>query len=721
MPSQSTAVALVTCLCAVGAAAQESRDAVPVSRTDTPLQIDGVLDDEAWQTAIAISDFTQTRPDQGAAPSEATEFRVLYDEDTLYVGVRCFDSTAPGGVLAREMRPDISPRGDDNVSIVLDANLDNRTGFFFRLGAAGGESEGLIEDNDLIGLEWDGLWDGKTSIDDEGWSAEFAIPLATIVFDPEQPTWGINVSRTIGRLDETIRWRNAQRGRDFSELSRAGRISGIEGLEAGGGLRFSPFLTVDTNLDSGDIDTDLGFDLFYRITPTIETSVTVNTDFAETEIDDRVVNLTRFPVFFPEQRDFFLEQSGIFEFGGIGRSPLPFFSRRIGIVDGEERGILAGLRVTGEHAGTRFGAINVQMDESDELGNKNLSALRIVRPILGESNAGLILTNGDPTQRGNNTLVGADFNYRRSADTADGLTWTGSAYVQATTTDTTGQDNDNSDTTALGGRFRAQAPLYRFDHGFARIGENYDPALGFVQRRGVWEFFGGGARTFVYDNEGGWLNETIRETELSVRHNTFLLDTGEPDTSEIEIEYDIDTRSDDRFSINIFYEHENLEEPFEIVDGVELPTGRYNTGGTTASFNTSNAREISIDGRTTARTFFNGSRFDYEVGAEWRPGPQFFAEGRFEFRDIKTDQGDFVVRIATGRASVQLSPEWNISSTIQYDSLSDEVGINARMRYEFRPGQELFVVLNEGLDVDEGEFQSLESQIIFKLGLTFQF
>lgn len=713
------AAALSLTVCA-GAEASGIAEAAgtDAARTAAPPIIDGRLDDQAWELATPRDDFTQALPNQGAAPSERTEFRVLYDDERLYIGVRCFDSGGRGAVIAREMRPDVDPSGDDNINIAIDTNGDGRTGYFFRLGAAGGKSDGIIEDNDLIGLEWDGLWTGRVSVDDEGWSAEFAIPLSTVAFDPRADTWGINLSRNVGRLNETIRWRNAVRGRSFTELSQAGELRGIVGLESGSGLRFQPFITAETDLDSGDVAFDPGFDLFYRITPTVNASVTVNTDFAETEVDDRIVNLTRFPVFFPEQRDFFLEENGIFQFGGVRQSPLPFFSRRIGIVGGEEKGILAGLRLTGKADGTRFGVLNVQMDRTDELGAKNLSVVRVRRPVLGESNAGFIITNGDPGRRGNNTLFGADINFRKTAEDPDGITWTGSAFVQGTVTDTTGVDDDNSDTTAVGGRFRAGTPLYSFDSGFARIGENYNPALGFVGRRGRWETFGGASRTWVT----GGRDSFISEIELGVRHNTFFLIEGEPDTSEVTF-FDLGLQNfqNDSVSLRGEYFHENLEEPFEIIDGVVLPVDRYNNVGVAAGFRTSDIREVSVDGDIRARQFFNGSRVDYEIGGAWRPSPRFFAEGEFEFRDVKTDQGDFVVRIASGRASVQLSPELSISSTVQYDSLSDEVGINARLRYEFDPGQEIFVVLNEGIDATDGEFESLDSEVIFKLGLTFQF
>jgi hypothetical protein len=545
-------------------------------RVDEGPRIDGVLDDAMWSLAAPSDDFRQADPVVGAEPSERTAFRVVYTETDLYIGVRCFVEAGGGTVLARQTRRDQGAQGDDSIFVSFDTNRDGQSGFFFEVGAAGARGDGLIDNDALLGRSWDGIWEARTSVDEGGWSAEIRIPFATFSFDSDLTAWGFNVSREMGRKRENVRWRNWRREGSVVQVSQAGLLDGLEDLRQGRGLTLRPFTSVITNLETNDIDVEVGADLFYRVTPQLTLALTVNTDFAEAEVDDRVVNLTRFPVFFPERRDFFLEDAGVFDFGGVRRSPRPFFSRRIGLVGGTQRGITAGARLTGRAGDWRIGAMTVQMDPDDELGDKNLSVLRLQRDVLESSNVGIIFTNGDPAGRGQNTLIGADFNYRNNNAFGGKGRITGDLFAQATRTDTVGVDDDNTDTSAIGGRFSINRDPWDFDVFVARIGEAYDPALGFVSRRGRNEYNVGGSYTWRFSEE----ESVVRNIRLRVNGNAFTYLNNTTDTVDINLpDLSVNFHSGEFLGARAFLSRDNLIEPFAIADGITVPRGQYDNTG----------------------------------------------------------------------------------------------------------------------------------------------
>lgn len=715
--------AIASVLASASALGSEPADPVALGETGrvvaAPAQgaitVDGKLDEDDWARATPVSDFTQTGPIEFGEPSFKTQMRVLTSPEYVYVGFRCFDDE-PELINARVKAPDAGTDGDDWIFLVLDTNGDKRSGYFFRLTAAGGKTEGLIDNGSSIGNNWDGIWEGRVHIDEQGWTAEFAIPAKTIAFDVENQPWGINASRWIGRKNELIRWRNARRNGDTTQVARAGELTGITELDPGLGLTIKPFYVGQVDITDEDIRGDVGLDVFYRLDNDDTLALTYNTDFAETEVDDRIVNLTRFPTFFPEQRDFFLEDAGVFGFGGINQSPLPFFSRRIGIVNGEQRDILAGARLTGREGDLRYGLLNVQMQEDDELGEKNLSVVRLQQNVGEESAIGMMLTNGDPTRRGNNTLIGVDSRWRHTDD-ATQTTYEALAWAQVTRTDATGVDDDNSDTTAVGGNFNFNASRWNGRVFFARIGENYDPALGFVQRRGRYELSSNASRVFLFDD-----NPNIYSFRVSSRHNVFWLLDGEVDSADVTVlEADLESQSRDEIELALLYNHENIETPFEIIDGVTIPTGRYDSTGVRLQASTAFNRDWRLNGSVTERVFYTGSRTDYRIFGSIKPTPGLEATAEYILNDIRLDEGDFAVRIARSRVSWQLTPELSFSSTLQWDNQSDELGLNARMRWEYRPGQELFVVYNEGFDVEDDSFRSQRQDVSVKLGFTMRF
>jgi hypothetical protein len=698
----------------VAAAARAAPPAADVVRAVVPPVIDGRLDDPAWREAAVLDGFRQVEPVEGGPPSERTEVLLLYDADFLYVAFRCLDRD-PDAIVGTQMRRDADLDPDDRVRFVIDTFLDRRNGFLFEMNPVGAKSDALVENNTNLRRDWDGIWYGRASIDDEGWVAEMAIPAKTISFDPAGTRWGFNAERFIRRRNEQVRWASPSQNIRIQSVADAGIIEGLEDLEQGIGLDVKPFglLRYERNddRDRERVEADAGVDLFYKLSPASTLAITVNTDFAETEVDERRINLTRFPLFFPEKRDFFLQDAGIFSFGGIFRNPLPFQSRRIGLgPGGEVRDILAGAKLTGRFDDLNVGILDVVMQDDDELGQKNFFVARPSLNVLDESSIGAIVTSGDPDSDGDNTLAGADFNYRTSSFDGDKVV-EGNLWLQYS--DTT----DAGDDTSWGFKLRYPNDRIRWDVGYTRIGDEFEAALGFVPRPAIHEYF------------GGWryrwrpADDRIRRIDAGLRGMwvTDLDDRTESQELSLEL-LEIETEAGDVLTVEYDNEREVLVEPFEIFEDVTIPVGDYRFQSVSAGLFSSEGRPVSVNLFVRHGEFYSGHRTDVEVGVDWRASRHLTLGVEYEQNDVDLDEGDFTTRVARGRANVFFTPDLSWQTFAQYDNVSDTFGINSRVRWIIEPGREIFFVVNHGFTIDDDDrIRSGATEITTKLGWTFRF
>jgi len=384
--------------------------------TATPPTIDGSLNDDTWKNASIINELYQREPNPGKPVSEKTEFYFLYDHNNIYIGIRCFDD--PEGITAKELARDVSLGDDDRVQIILDTYLDGRSGYWFQIGPRGSIGDALVNENGKdFNKSWDGLWDGKAKITSEGWDGELIIPFKTLGFKKGNSTWGLKLIRYIKRKSETSYWPETSLNANKFQVSDAGRITGIADITQGIGLDIIPYLTSGISKKQ-DVDPkaviDGGLDAFYHITPSLKAAITVNTDFAQTEVDEKQINLTRFSLFFPEKRDFFLDGANYFTFGinGDSENPqgtqmIPFFSRRIGLdAGGNPVPIKYGGKFTGKIGNWNLGALHIKDD--NQWDNPGYSVGRISRNLGKQSSIGLIGTNGNAFSDLKNTLAGID-------------------------------------------------------------------------------------------------------------------------------------------------------------------------------------------------------------------------------------------------------------------------------------------------------------------------
>ncbi|MCA9310577.1 MAG: carbohydrate binding family 9 domain-containing protein, partial [Phycisphaerales bacterium] len=670
----------------------------PAMAVSDPPVIDGVLDDAAWALVEPVSNFTQRSPVEGAAPSQRTAFRVLYDRDAIYIGVRCWDDD-PGGIIATQMQRDGGLGVDDNISIVLDTFLDQRNGYLFEVGAAGAKRDALVEDNDRTRYEWDGIWYARTTIDDLGWVAEISIPTRTVAFNPELGQWGFNIERQIRRLNESVRWASPRLARGITSMTDTGRITGLSDLNVGRGIEVKPYTTLTYREATGDVDFEVGGDVSFRLTPNLTLTLTYNTDFAETEVDARRVNLTRFPLFFPEKRDFFLQDAGIFNFGGIRSSPLPFFSRRIGIVDGREVDLEYGAKLTGRVDDLNVGLLTVRTGEAREVDSKFLTVGRVQANVGEESTLGAIATYGNPQANEENGLVGVDFNFRDSRRHADtgGVVY-GNVWAQATESSDRG-----SDATAIGGRAGYTSDAAEWNFFLARIGEDYNPALGFVSRAGRHELNTNFRYRYRPEQSGEGDPLALRYMDVRAGGSMFTDLSNELDTGRLTFpSVAWVNNAGDTLAVRHEISKEVPRRDFEISDGVVIPPGSYTFHRFGIGGSTSTIRPVSFSADLEGGGFYSGELVRTQVGVEWRPSASVLLGTSFEHNDVDLDEGEFETEVGSVRLNISFTPRLTWNNLIQYDNVSDSVGLNSRLHWIVRPGQDVFVVLNHGFDTSEG-------------------
>ena len=451
------------------------------------IRIDGKLDEPDWQGALPIGPLIQLDPKEGEPASEETEVRILFDSDAIYFGITCRDRT-PSAIVSKQLTRDADLSVDDRAMVILDPFFDQRNGFFFAVNPSGARADGQVANSaEHISIDWDGIWNAASRITPEGWVAEIVIPFKTLRFKPGLASWGLNVERHIKRKNETDRWAGARRDIWVSNLAEAGRLEGLTGIHQGHGLDIRPFLATGNKDDDGRLD--VGIDVSKNLTPNLNASLTVNTDFAETEVDARQVNLTRFPLFFPEKRAFFLEGAGVFELPGVtGTDLVPFFSRRIGLLEGQEVPILIGTKVIGRQSGYNIGFLDVQTRRVDNVeldGQKvsvdgqNLLAASVSRNFFRQSTVGAIFTRGNPAGAGNNSLIGANARLATSE-------FRGNKNISLDVFMFRTQDEE-SHTSDYAGGFKVDYPndLWDIAMTWKQIGTNFRPALGFVPRAGI--------------------------------------------------------------------------------------------------------------------------------------------------------------------------------------------------------------------------------------------
>lgn len=730
---------LVTAL-GLPAAAQQSEPSEAVTAADrdyritarrapAPPRIDGRVGDEEWAAAELLTDFVQASPDEGAPVSERTEVRIFYDQDALYVSARMYDSR-PDQVVATVLRRDESHDDNDAFAITLDTYHDHRNGFYFETNPMGAQFDAqIIGEGGAGGFgggstfneNWDAVWEAAGRTTDFGWEVEMAIPFWSLRFDRSAlDAWGINFRRSIRRKSEEAYWAPVPRQFSATRLSLSGLLVGLEEIARPRNLQVKPFALGDVSqLPSGPAgrpfsshDTsfggDIGVDLKWSITPNLTLDATANTDFAQVEADDVQINLTRFPLFFPEKREFFLENAGLFDFGNTGFGGirmLGFHSRRIGIESGRPVSILGGARLTGKTGGWNIGLLDMQTDDITELGlpSENHGVVRVRRELGSRSSVGLLYTNRQAFGERWNRAIGFDGRWAATDElTVDGWWMRTDSTEEAAGAQTAGALEADLST----GTWNVSAS-------FVDIGESFDPELGFVARRGVRS----------YDTTVMWTpyfpsSPAVRNLSP---HVSFGYVTDRDDrllSRRWHLDWDVFLRRGDKLSVAHNRRFEQLDLPFEIVPGVVIPSGAYSFDELQLELQSDESRPVFAGLTYTRGDFWNGSYRSASASAGLRAGARLTTRVSWNRTDADLPAGDFVTDLLRLRVAYDFNTRLFLSGLFQYDSLTDQFLSNVRLNFIHTPGADLFLVYNERRLTEDPNL--IDRAIILKLTQLFR-
>lgn len=679
-------------------------------------EIDGDLGDEVWQTAAAITTFYQSDPVEGGIPSEDMSVIIVYDGATIYIGATLYvgDERHITGTIQER---DGEIWDDDQFRIQFDTYDTGRDAFGFMVNPLGSRYDYLVENNSYINAYWNAIWQAKVAQGNDRWAVEMAIPLQSLPHDIAAASWGMQIVRVIRSKNEVIRWSTVTQSLSSVDMSIAGRVSGIHASTGGARLDLQGFAGAswDRNRTDGSHASDSSFDpsgnIFYRITPSLTGTLTVNTDFSDTPLDVRQVNTSRFSLFFPEVREFFLQDAAIFQFGGANFendvNGTPFFSRRIGIVNGQPVDILAGAKLSGSLQRMNIGALSVQTKDTVGVDRQQLSAVRIAADVLGESRVGMVATIGDPTGASDNSVLGMDFLYRNSELFAGRQIVVDTFLLKSRT--------DGLDDSAYGAYISSPKDEFSWNVGFKRIGEDFQPRLGFVNRAGVRRFNAG--TIFNFRPRDSWL----RLASIGGYATVFTDLHGTTESEEYKLQHCGESDNGEQWCVNTSSIREVISETFFLPTEIPVESGDYRYSRLRIQGKTSPVYPASVDVAYEFGDYLGGTRKDFEITLESRLSRFLRANISHSLNQIRLPTGRVDIRITSTTINVNFTPEMQFASQIQYDNISRRLSYAGRYSWEFRPQSELFLSLLQNYIGEPGSFQSTETGLTFRIGNTFRF
>lgn len=661
---------------------------VPVVAEAANLKIDGVLEEAAWGQATRLTEFFQIEPKDGVPSNPKTEVWLMRDDKALYLAFVNYEPTPEAMVLQNQSR-DAFLNEDDRMEFVFDTYRNGKDAYFFQISAAGSIGDALIGDNgQRFNKPWDTAWEGRTQILSDRWIAEIRIPFSSLSFGPD-PIWRANFQRHRAADRSEHRWSNRNRSVGLFNVTEAGDLHGFESLSQGYGLEFRPYFKGKYQDENGDSDLhgEFGGEVNWSITPQLRASLTWNTDFAETEVDDRRVNTSRFPLFFPEKRDFFLQDSTMFQFGEVnGNNVLPFFSRRIGLVGGREIPLDAGVRLAGQAGRFGLGFLGVHTAARQDIGVPD-SDLFVFRPNYQVSQnlaIGSLLTSGNPLSDMDNTVAGVDMRYSTTSFLPGTLNWSNFLVWS---------DDEGLDAQGLG--FGSQASLktrdWQYRASIVGTQDDFAPALGFIRRPG--EALTSGLVQFTPRMEEG----PVRFYRFIVAPSMWTDLDGNTITTRTEVTaFEAEWNSGDKVRAGFLLESDRPDRPFTVGDGVAVNPGTYDWFLPVIRLTSSKNRQVYGQFTILSGDWYDGHITQSRTEVNYRPNAYLNAKLEYNEDRGRVSGGDFTVRIERMSLDFSFNEDLSIETLVQADNQSDTLGLQSRLRWIVEEGRELFLVVDSG-------------------------
>ena len=686
------------------------KPSIACTLTSHPVKVDGWLNEAEWSKADSITSLRMVEPVENGTPTFPTVVKILVSPKNIYLGIKCFDDQ-PDEIVAFSKARDSDLEDEDYLKVILDTYHDGRNGYIFAINPFAARYDALVSFNgESENQNWDGAWDAQTQINGNFWSAEIRIPISTLTYNKSLDSWGFNIERRIQRLLEVNRWSGTSMDYTIGQTRHAGLITSLPQFNPGIGLTPRVSMVGKATQDGEEpvsYEWKPSLDVTQKITTDITAQLTVNTDFAETEVDSRQTNLTRFPVLYPEKRQFFLEGADIFDFGiSLGRSLMPFYSRRIGLHEGNEVPIMWGGKINGKVKNTHFGTLITQTGAVDSLvSGTKMGVVRIKQNILKESSFGMIATMGDPGARNQAWTTGVDFTYQTSTFGSNKNFLVGAWGM------INSREGLEGDKTAIGIKIDYPNDLWDWFVQYRRIGDAFDPSMGFVSRNGIYSY--SGKVDFMPRPE----NRLIRQHRFQFSPSLYTdLNHHWESYRVFFAPFNASLESGDRFEFNIMPQGEYLKNPFEISDGVIIEPGGYHWMRYRLEASTASKRAINGMATYWFGSFYGGRLDQIELQLNWRVMSILVLEFMYENNIGRIPAGDFNKELVAVRTALNISSDLNISLFVQYDNESNSVGSYSRLRWTFAPLGDLFIVYKHNIQPDLADrWQQDQNQLIVKL------
>ena len=674
-------------------------DASGIRLTAAPV-IDGDLSDAIWAGASTISNFNQRNPQEGEVATERTEVRIIFNDQSIFFGIICYDSE-PEKIIATERARDGGPgaavwdgafQSDDSFEIILDTFHSHQDGFLFRTNPLGTKFDSWITDEgSLTNASWDELWNVAATRSEVGWTAEIEIPFQSIRMpDDEVQVWGIDFKRNIRRKNEEVIWSNYRRNFEFVQVSQAGDLFGLRDISSEHKLRIKPYATAGVSREFRDGQPesqhlfDAGIeDVKYQLTPSLILDFTANPDFAQAEVDEQVSNLTRFSVFFPEKREFFQENASLFDFGPGGFRPALklFHSRMVGLSeDREPIDIIAGFKLTGQMRGFEVGVFDAQTEEFKETPGSNFSAVRVRKKVLPRSNVGFMMTNRQ-------SRLEDDYNRTLGVDSSfvffENLSLESFFAVSQT------PEFEEDQWAARPLRIAWDTDLISASADHMIIGRNFNAEMGFVPRTDMKK----STLNFQLSPRPGM--EAVRQLDFTANVHYITSQENVVETREQEVAFRVNLESGDRMRFGYTRTFENLDQGFRLRGLIPVPAGAYDGGRWSINVNAYRARRFSGWFQFQREHFWDGDRTTFNLNPQIRLTDSLSFNIQYRWDDLKLPGGEFSSKLSNIRINYNFSNDWLTSTTLQYDNADDLLSLNFRLNWIYQPGHDLFLVFNQ--------------------------
>ena len=665
--------------------------------------LDGVLDEPVWQEASPVGQFRQRNPQEGNPATEQTEVRIIYTETAIFFGVTCYDSQ-PDRIIATQRARDADLEFDDSFTILLDTFHSHRNAFWFEMNPLGARFDSWITDEGgRTSPEWDERWEVVVAIGEEGWVAEVRIPFSVLRTPAaEEQVWGIDFRRNIKRKNEEVAWSNYRRDFTFEQVSQAGHLVGLGQIPRGFTYRIKPYVLLGLSRSLPEFggasthnESDVGLEDFkYRLSPNLTLDLTVNPDFAETEVDDPQINVTRFPLFFPEKREFFLEDAGVFEFGPGGDVPelRLFHSRRIGLTeDGEAVPILFGGRLTGKAGKFELGLLNAQTLESDPDPRRNYTVGRVKR-IFGRSFVGAMVTN---------LQSGGSSDYNRTAALDSELVFFDHLSVNSFLVHSWSPDLSEDTWAFRPAKITWESDFLNANIEHQAIQRNFEAEMGFVPRKDMKQTLG---EISIHPRPD---SEWIRRTTLGAFMSYISNQAGELETRDQKMTFGVEWESGDRSMVDFGKNLESITQPFLLRGKFLILPGVYRNNQFEYRFRTFRGRRLSTFLRIRWEEFWGGDRFSTNFNPNFIISDKLSVRIEYDFDDISLPQGQLTTHLVNSTFRYNFSNVWLTTTTLQFDSSEDLYNLNFRLNYIYRPGDDVFLVFNRTSDNERTDWSVL--------------